>query len=341
MSPPSLCGTFLTNKRSLVAFTWTLTTVLTFTAFVMAIVMTGHIHAQYIRIDRYYNALMEYNEAGDYNCNNENNNNKNGEGQNGENNNNNYNKNYNNCQDHGSSADEREIEIGLRLGHVGSKSVAAVALFTVLMALGLSLYGSTTIVGFTSMRGDYIAPCFSPTANQNLKIGMFGGAIVLFANVLFVCAMILGEVRVEDWSEHNDRDDNNNNNKDQRMAPYEIERISTVLAVTCMFLAPLYIIFAVLLFFFYGDAVSEDDTNETADFYALDQGTQSRHHSHHLHPHHHHHSYPTPQPPSSQAGAASSTINSQHPPPPIINHLVGPGTSVPRIGSDQRNSQFF
>ena len=187
MSPPSLCGSFLTNKRSVVAFTWTLTTVLTLVAFVLAIVMTGHVHAHYMRMDRYYNAMLDYNQQQQQNqgdCNDNNN------GDDGDNNN-------NNCQ-HGGSADERDIEMHLQLGQIESKSVVAVALYTVLMALGLSLYGSTTLVGFTSMRGDYIAPCFSPTAHQTLKIGMFGGAIVMFANVLFVCAMVLGEVRVRE-----------------------------------------------------------------------------------------------------------------------------------------------
>jgi len=35
--------------------------------------------------------------------------------------------------------------------------------------------------------------------------------------------------------------------------PYELERIATILAVTCMFLAALYSIFAVLLFLFFGN----------------------------------------------------------------------------------------
>lgn len=48
------------------------------------------------------------------------------------------------------------------------------------------------------------------------------------------------------------------------MEPYEIERIATVLAVTCMFLAALYSIFAVLLFLYIGqrergDFLEDDD----------------------------------------------------------------------------------
>jgi len=62
---------------------------------------------------------------------------------------------------------------------------------------------------------------------------------------------------VEDWSEndHNNNRDNGDQQDNDR-EPYEVERIATVLAVTCMFLAALYTIFAILLFLYYG---SEDN----------------------------------------------------------------------------------
>jgi hypothetical protein len=56
-------------------------------------------------------------------------------------------------------------------------------------------------------------------------------------------------LQVEDWQERHD--DTN---------PYEVERIATYLAVTCMFLAGLYSIFAVLLFLYFGS--DEDDADE-------------------------------------------------------------------------------
>jgi hypothetical protein len=42
----------------------------------------------------------------------------------------------------------------------------------------------------------YIAPCFSSAGSPKLKLGIFGGAIIFFANLLLVCAVIFGEVRV-------------------------------------------------------------------------------------------------------------------------------------------------
>jgi hypothetical protein len=48
---------------------------------------------------------------------------------------------------------------------------------------------------------------------------------------------------VEDYSQNRDNG--------EETEPYRVERISTVLAVTCMFLSALYTIFAVLLFLCY------------------------------------------------------------------------------------------
>ena len=64
-----------------------------------------------------------------------------------------------------------------------------------MLATVLSFYGTTAIVGFTSLRGVYIAPCFSSGSDQ-MRMGIFGGAVVIFANLLLVCAVILGEVKV-------------------------------------------------------------------------------------------------------------------------------------------------
>lgn len=60
---------------------------------------------------------------------------------------------------------------------------------------------------------------------------------------------------MEDWNDH----------RDEEREPYEVERIATVLAVTCMFLAALYTIFAILLFLYHGSddggLADEDDTD--------------------------------------------------------------------------------
>jgi hypothetical protein len=53
-----------------------------------------------------------------------------------------------------------------------------------------------------------------------------------------------------------DNNDNRNDAEAENGEKYEVERIATILAVTCMFLAALYTVFAILLFLYYG---SEDN----------------------------------------------------------------------------------
>jgi len=98
---------------------------------------------------------------------------------------------------------------------------------------------------------------------------------------------------VEDWTDRRqDNGDQQDNNQEREGEPYEVERIATVLAVTCMFLAALYTIFAILLFLYYG---SEDpkglDLDDDIDERAVSGGIVSVGHvptHHHVHgPHHH------------------------------------------------------
>jgi hypothetical protein len=163
---PALCGTFLTDKRSLVAFTWTITTVLTLAAFIVSGVMMAHTHTHYKRLERYYEYQMNNNDDS------------------------------NDDKDNGNDSSDRQYQEYLLLATLGSKSLTFAAVYTMILAIGLCLYGSTAIVGFTSLRGVYIAPCFSSEGSPKLKLGVFGGAIIFFANLLLVCAVIFGEVRV-------------------------------------------------------------------------------------------------------------------------------------------------
>jgi hypothetical protein len=64
-------------------------------------------------------------------------------------------------------------------------------------------------------------------------------------------------LQVEDWQDYREGEDNNGDQAERE--PYEIERIATVLAVTCMFLAALYSIFAILLFLYFGSKDNVED----------------------------------------------------------------------------------
>lgn len=62
------------------------------------------------------------------------------------------------------------------------------------------------------------------------------------------------------------REEQNREGEHEDRVPYEVERIATVLAVTCMFLAALYSTFAILLFLYFGSKEShefeEDDVTK-------------------------------------------------------------------------------
>ena len=64
---------------------------------------------------------------------------------------------------------------------------------------------------------------------------------------------------MEDWRDNQGDGDAEGEQRDAERQPYEIERIATALAVTFMFLAALYSIFAILLFLYFG---SKDDVEE-------------------------------------------------------------------------------
>lgn len=145
---------------------------LTLFAFLTAIVLIAQVHSHYRRLERYYASDDWYQQ-------------------------------YLDDDREGGSHDENERykeqqEAMLLLSSMSARSITFVAVYTMLLATALSLYGSTAIVGFTSLRGVYIAPCFSSDFNK-MRVGIFGGATVLFANLLLVCAVILGEVRVSCW----------------------------------------------------------------------------------------------------------------------------------------------
>mmetsp|Transcript_9949 Transcript_9949/g.20723 ORF Transcript_9949/g.20723 Transcript_9949/m.20723 type:complete len:297 (-) Transcript_9949:434-1324(-) len=218
---PSLCGGFLNDKRSMVAFVWSVTTVLTIFAFSTAIVLTVKVHTHYKYLERVYEGDDWYQASDAY-----------------------YNYDDKSQEENGSEDEryrEQIRESFMLLSSMSAKSVTFVAVYTMILATSLSMYGSMAIVGFTSLRGVYIAPCL-PIGTNKLRVGIFGGMIVIFANLLLVCAVVLGEVKVN--MEQGEQDENMNGEGE----PYEVERIATILAVTFIFLSALYTIFAVLLF---------------------------------------------------------------------------------------------
>ena len=229
--PTPLCGSLITSRRSFLALAWTLTTLLTFFSFGVSVFLG-------IKITNQYNSMLtdDYAEwyrdeyGHQYNNNNWNNNNNNnwdcrrmnrrrylnsndnsndqqGEGQNN-------NNNHEGCH----SADNPE-DFFESLATTNSRGLVFAGVYTTVLGIALSLYGSTVVVGFMSAKGEYIPPCFSfrnmsvieeeenrsdedsttgPRKLWKEKIhrGIFLGSVVIFSNLMLLCAVIFGELQV-------------------------------------------------------------------------------------------------------------------------------------------------
>jgi len=143
-----------------------------------------------------------------------------------------------------------------------SRGLVFAGVYTTVLGIALSLYGSTVVVGFMSAKGEYIPPCFSfrnmsiieeEEANdedsttgprkfwsEKIHRGIFLGSVVIFANLMILCAVIFGELQVYD--NYNNYDEQKHDN----LFSYRIEKISSVFAITCIVLAFFYILFAVI-----------------------------------------------------------------------------------------------
>lgn len=177
---PSLCGEYVTSKRSLLALGWTLTSVLSFAAFVVAALYAVQIRSHYYYVAQTYGYSDDDTYSRGDGCDGEN-----GEGGEG-------------CNYHDSRDDKASYYYGL-LASVSSGSMTFAGIYTATVAVGLSLYGSLAIVGFSSVKGTYIAPCLGDGISEiqpRIHLGIFMGALVIFSNLCLVCAVIFSEFRV-------------------------------------------------------------------------------------------------------------------------------------------------
>lgn len=214
MAPAALCGTLIGSRRSFIALAWTLTTLLSFFSFGVSVFLG-------VKISNQYNSMLT-DEYADWYRDEYGHDNRfrqlyrrhleGGEGENG--------GEQGEGEDHerdrsGDSLDEDFFE---SLATTQSRGLVFAGVYTTVLGIALSLYGSTVVVGFMSAKGEYIPPCFSlrnmsvmeeeeindedsTTGPRKLwaeKIhrGIFLGSVVIFANLMLLCAVIFGELQV-------------------------------------------------------------------------------------------------------------------------------------------------
>ena len=218
---PVLCPA-VSSKKSLLGLGWSVNTLLTVLSFITAAVITTSIHIHYNKL-----AGMEQmnDNSGDRDDYDKDDHDKSGDQENEDREGggrllNRYLEDKAD-EDHHSEDEQKAVNYTL-LASVNSTAITFSFFYTALLSLALTLYGSMAVVGFTSIRGSYIEPCFpsepsdiidtakvvtvSPdllkersTRKMNLKAGIFMGMLVLFANLCLVTAVVLGEVRVSSY----------------------------------------------------------------------------------------------------------------------------------------------
>ncbi|KAL7553837.1 hypothetical protein ACHAWF_017975, partial [Thalassiosira exigua] len=271
VAPAPLCGSLITSRRSFLALAWTLTTLLSFFSFGVSVFLGTKITNQYnsMLTDEYAEWYRdEYGEGynQNWNCRGRRglNENENGNSQSGDQNNDREEegeRDREGCRSNDMAAlDEEFFE---SLATTNSRGLVFAGVYTTLLGIALSLYGSTVVVGFMSLKGEYIPPCFSfrsmsimeedDTMNdedsttgpkklwgEKIHRGIFLGCVVIFSNLMLLCAVIFGELQVHD--NYNNYDEQQQHN----LFSYRIEKISSVFAITCIVLAFVYILFAVI-----------------------------------------------------------------------------------------------
>ena len=235
MAQAALCGSLVTSRRSFLALAWTLTTLLSFFSFGVSVFLG-------MKITHHYNSILtddyaewyrdeyghDYNQYNNNHCRRFLDQSRNLEGgnnqqqqQGGDQEHNNENNDREGC--HSQDQGDLDGEFFESLATTNSRGLVFAGVYTTVLGIALSLYGSTVVVGFMSAKGEYIPPCFSfrdmsvigdeedrrDAANdedsttgprklwgETIHRGIFLGSLVIFSNLMLLCAVIFGELQV-------------------------------------------------------------------------------------------------------------------------------------------------
>eukprot|EP00536_Pseudo-nitzschia_multiseries_P011653 jgi/Psemu1/206439/e_gw1.408.36.1 len=168
-------------------------------------------------------------------------------------------QNYYNNEGEGSQ-DDRDGEKYEAEVAVTSRALAFSVLWTGVLAALLSIFG-TVILGWQSPTGQYYTCCSSSVHRTTpLGIGSFIGALLMFANLTLVCAVLFGEFQIRDNREGEDRGGGAANQfYGQR------ETRSMAFSIMCIVLTMLYGGFAALTLAYAPDVINEHALDERDD----------------------------------------------------------------------------
>lgn len=184
-----------------------------------------------------YNRYNSYNNYNNYNSYNSYNN------YNQYRNNNYYHWNYYNNRNQGNQQGDadRASQMYQLLASVNSYSVIFVGVYTAGLSMVLTVFGAKSIVGFTSLDGDYVPPTWTGTGDEKVSrkyFGIFMGMLIFLTNLFLVVAVIMGEFHIAGIDER----------QKEEIGYFAVERTAEVLETIFVSLAVTYFVYSIILF---------------------------------------------------------------------------------------------
>jgi len=137
---------------------------------------------------------------------------------------------------------------------VTSRAMVFVTLWTMLLSTILGVFG-TVLLGFQTPGGNYFWCCPNKVHTTTpLSLGVFIGALLMFANLTLICAVLFGEFQIRDYQEAEKGDEK----EQQMMQNSTLSSSSLAFSIMCLFLSLLYSGFAALVFTFAENLLKEN-----------------------------------------------------------------------------------
>jgi len=152
---------------------------------------------------------------------------------------------------------------------VTSRAMAFAILWTAILAILIGIYG-TIVLGFVNFNGRYYWCCSQAVhSTTSMSLGAFIGALLMFANLTLVCAVLFGEFKVRDYRQRGEGEGGEGGKEWEEAQSAAYERSSAAFSILCIFLTVLYSLFSGLVFVYSNDLLrenQEDIREEVSDF---------------------------------------------------------------------------
>lgn len=129
--------------------------------------------------------------------------------------------------------------------------------WTAISSLSLGIFG-TMLLGVISPNGNLYSCCPSKIVKVSpMSMGTFIGALLMYANLTLVCAILFGQFNIRDYTYGEEDEGNRNAPEIQYLSEYAIQKSSAAFSFFCLFLTIMYAAFAVVMYTYQGEIMEE------------------------------------------------------------------------------------